>query len=153
MIDLDNFDRALLAEVQRDSRRTAEQLSAVIGLSPAAVQRRLKRLRESGVIEREIAVLDPDAVGHRMTFIVEIEIERGGHEVITRFKQAMRALPEVQQCYYVAGDADFILIVSAENMPAYEAFTARAFQSNTHIRKFKTTVAMDTVKRGLEVSV
>ncbi len=153
MEDLDDFDTALLRELQKDARRTAEQFSAVIGLSPAAIQRRLKRLRESGVIAREVAILDPATLGACMNFIVEIEIERGGHEVISRFKQAMRALPEVQQCYYVAGDADFILIIAVEDMPAYEAFTDRAFQSNPHIRKFKTTVAMDAVKLGLEVPI
>lgn len=152
-VKLDGFDRQILAAVQRDSRRTAEQLSEAVGLSPAAVQKRLKRLRDSGVIRQEIVVLDPQALGPTMTVIVEITLERENLGVLDQFKRRMRTTDEVQQCYYTTGEADFVLILVVRDIHDYERFTREHFFGNAEIRKFKTNVVMDTVKVGLMVPV
>ena len=149
MTELDAFDVKLLTLVQEDCRQTSEALADKVGLSPTACQRRLKRLREAGVIRREIAVLDPDRLGGRLTVIVEVVLERGRPDIIDDFKRRMRALPEVQQCYYVTGNSDFVLIVVVDDMKAYEAFTQRVLFASKAIQKFQTTVVMDTVKAGL----
>ena len=152
-MDLDAFDTGLLALVQEDARRSTEALAAEVGLSAAAVQRRLKRLREEGVIAATVAVLAPEAVDRPMTFVVEVSMERERADLMDAFKRQVRTTPEVQQCYYVTGDTDFLMVVTARDMADYEAFTRRAFFGNPNIRRFRTSVVMDRVKVGLSVPV
>lgn len=147
--DLDPLDIAILACLQADARTIAETIGAKVGLSAAAVQRRLKRLRETGVIEREVAVLNPGALGLAMTFVVMVEMERETLAVLDAFRRQVLAEDSVQQCYYVTGAADFVLIVTARDMGGFEAFTRRMFFDNPNVRHFTTSVAMDRVKVGL----
>lgn len=151
--NLDDFDRRLLALVQDNARLTAEQLGERVGLSASACQRRLKRLRATGVIEAEIAVVAPEAVGRALTMIVEVSLEREHPHIIDAFKKSMRATPEVMQCYYVTGDADFIIVLTARDMKSYERFTQRFFFDNPQVRRFRTFVVMDRTKVGLGVPV
>jgi Lrp/AsnC family leucine-responsive transcriptional regulator len=148
---MDSFDRTILTCLQANSRMTAEALSAEVGLSPAACQKRVKRLRDRGVIEREIAVLSPRAVARGLTLIVEVTLERERAEILDAFKRRMRAAPEVMQCYYVTGSADFILILTARDMSDYEDFTRRHFFAESAVSRFNTNVVMDRVKVGLSV--
>jgi Lrp/AsnC family leucine-responsive transcriptional regulator len=149
--DLDQLDHAILSRLQEDSRTIAESIGAQVGLSAAAVQRRIKRLREAGVIAREVAVIDPRAVGLAMTFIVTVEMERERIDVLNAFRKQVVADPSVQQCYYVTGSADFVLVVHCRDMADFEAFTRRTFFDNGEIRHFTTSVVMDRVKVGLSI--
>lgn len=151
--DLDAFDREILRRVQLDARATGEDIGAAIGLSAAAVQRRLKRLRDLGVIVADVAVVDPLAVGQAMTFIVGVELERERADMLDAFRRAARADPNVQQCYYVTGAADFMLIVIARDMDDFEAFTRRLLFDNPNIRRFTTSVVMARDKVGLGIPV
>lgn len=148
---MDDFDRAILTRMQVNSRVTAEALSRAVGLSPAACQKRLKRLRERGVIEREVAVLSPRAVDRGLTLIVAVTLETERPEVLDAFKQRMRAAPEVMQCYYVTGEADFVLILTTRDMADYEAFTRRHFFAESNVSRFNTQVVMDRTKVSLAV--
>jgi Lrp/AsnC family leucine-responsive transcriptional regulator len=150
---MDDFDKAILTLLQQNCRMTAEALSARVGLSPAACQKRVKRLRDGGVIESEIAVLSPRAVERGLTLIVEVTLERERAEFLDSFKRRMRGEPEVMQCYYVTGSADFVLIVTARDMQAYESFTRRHFFGESNVIRFNTNVVMDRVKVGLSVPV
>ncbi|WAL65383.1 Lrp/AsnC family transcriptional regulator [Amycolatopsis cynarae] len=149
--DLDQLDLAILSRLQEDSRTIAESIGAQVGLSAAAVQRRIKRLREAGVISREVAVIDPKAVGVDMTFVVSVEMERERIDVLDAFRKQVLADPAVQQCYYVTGSADFMLLVTCRDMTAFEAFTRRTFFENEEVRHFTTSVVMDRVKVGLSI--
>jgi Lrp/AsnC family leucine-responsive transcriptional regulator len=149
--DLDTFDLQILARYQHDTRQTAESIGAAIGLSAAAVQRRLKRLREASVIEAEIARIAPSAVGFPLCCVVSVDIEREGAAELARFKARMLACPEVQQCYYVTGDTDFIVVVLARDMAAYEAFTRDYLLNDPNVRRFTTHVVMEQVKAGASV--
>ena len=148
---LDDFDRAILHRVQQDARMTGEHIGADIGLSAAAVQRRLKRLRELGVIAAEVAVVDPASVGQAMNFIVGVEMERERADVLDAFRRAAKADPNVQQCYYVTGEVDFMLVVVARDMAGFEAFTRRLLLDNENIRRFTTNVVMARDKVSLVV--
>ncbi|MGC4026299.1 MAG: Lrp/AsnC family transcriptional regulator [Mesorhizobium sp.] len=150
---LDGFDIKLLNLVQMDTRRTAQELSDAVGLSPSACLRRLNRLRETGVIEAEVAVISPAAVGHRLTMVVEVSLERERPDIMSDFKKAMRITPEVIQCYYVTGEVDFILIVAVKSMSDYEAFTNDFLFNNKNIKRFNTLVVMDRVKVSLAVPI
>ncbi|WP_116200686.1 Lrp/AsnC family transcriptional regulator [Amycolatopsis circi] len=147
--DLDQLDLAILSCLQNDARTIAEVIGSKVGLSAAAVQRRIKRLREAGVIEKEIAVLSPAALGLDMTFVVMVEMERESVAVLDGFRAQVLADDCVQQCYYVTGTADFVLLVTCPDMAAFETFARRMFFDNPHVRHFTTSVAMDRVKVGL----
>ncbi|WP_158888578.1 Lrp/AsnC family transcriptional regulator [Amycolatopsis anabasis] len=151
--DLDSVDHEILASLQTDSRTIAETIGARVGLSAAAVQRRIKRLRQTGVIAREVAVLDPHVLGLAMTFVVTVEMERERIEVIEGFRSQVLADEAVQQCYYVTGAADFVLVVCCRDMADFETFTRRMFFDNPNVRHFTTSVVMDRMKVGLTVPV
>lgn len=150
---VDAFDLKLLRLVQANNRLTAEDLSGQVGLSPSACQRRLKRLRKEKVIEADISVISPEAVGRHLTMIVEVTLERERPDIMDEFKRSMRATPEVMQCYYVTGEVDFILVLTARDMRHYEQFTKKFFFDNPNIRRFHTMVVMDRVKLGMQVPI
>ncbi|WP_282064990.1 Lrp/AsnC family transcriptional regulator [Aliiroseovarius marinus] len=148
---MDDKDLHILRLVQENARLTAEMISERVGLSPAAVQKRLKKLRETGVIEREIAVLSPKKLDRDLTVIVEVLLERENRQQLEEFKKRMRTAPSVQQCYYTTGEADFLLILSVRDIKEYEAFTQEHFFDASNISRFKTSIVMDRVKRSLDV--
>jgi Lrp/AsnC family transcriptional regulator, leucine-responsive regulatory protein len=148
---LDNFDLAILARYQHDTLKPAKTLGEAIGLSPAAVQRRLKRLREGGVICAEIAVVSPDAVGLPVTCIVNVDLDRETSSDLDRFGRKMATCAEVQQCYYVTGVADFVLVVVTADMRRYETFTREHLLDDPNVKSFTTMVVLDRMKVGLAV--
>ena len=148
---MDDKDLHILRLVQDNARLTAETISERVGLSPAAVQKRLKKLRETGVIEREIAVLSPKKLDRDLTVIVEVLLERENRQQLEEFKKRMRTAPSVQQCYYTTGEADFLLILTVRDIKEYEAFTQEHFFDASNISRFKTSIVMDRVKTSLDV--
>ena len=151
--NLDSFDKKILNIVQRSNRLTSEQIADKVGLSPAAVQRRLKRLRAQGVIRADVSVVNPKAVGQVMTFIVQVTLACERIDLMHDFKRGMTAHPAVQQCYYITGSSDFVLIVTTANMQAYDEFTHSAFFVDPNVKNFQTNVVMDRVKVGLTVPI
>ena len=144
-MELDLFDRRLLDAVQADSRRTGEELAALVGLSAAACLRRLQRLRASGAIRAEVAILDPKLAGSQLSLVVMVTLERERPDLIDGFARAMRQAAEVTQCYYVTGAVDFVLMVNVTDMAAYEEFTRRhLFGGN--VRRFETMAVMGRMK-------
>jgi DNA-binding Lrp family transcriptional regulator len=152
-IELDKFDRGILAILQADARRTAESIGAQIGLSASAVQRRMARLREDAVIAAEVAVVDPRCVGRPLTVIVDLEVERERPELLHALRQWISAEPAIQQAWYVTGEGDYVLIVTARDMEEYEALTKRLLEENPNVCRFRTRVALGTLKRGLALPV
>jgi Lrp/AsnC family leucine-responsive transcriptional regulator len=150
---LDKADRILLDRLQTDASLGIDALAHACGLSVASVQRRLKRLRAAGVIEREAAVLNPAALGQPMTFVIMVELERERLEQLAAFRAAIRDEPQVQQAYYVTGESDFALVCVARDMADFEALTHRLFFENGNVRRFRTSVVMERTKVGLSVPV
>jgi Lrp/AsnC family leucine-responsive transcriptional regulator len=151
--ELDRIDRQLLALLQQDNRLSSEMLSRQVGLSPTACQRRLKRLRAGGVIEADISVVNPRFVGRPMTMLVMVSLERERADIIDRFKQSIRRALDVMSGFYVTGEADFLLIVSARDMAHYEQFSRDFLYENPDIKGFKTMVVMDRVKAGFALPI
>lgn len=151
--ELDKFDRRILATVQRDARCSAEMIGADIGLSASAVQRRMARLREDGVIMAEVALIDPRAVDRRLTVITDLEVERERPELLASLRQWIAAEPAIQQAWYVTGDDDYVLVVTARDVDDYDALMRRLVAANANVKRFRTRVALDTLKRGLAVPV
>lgn len=152
-MDLDDFDRRLLSLVQSDAGQTTEQLAGNVGLSASAVQRRLKRLRESGVIIREAAILDPRSLGSPTFFVTSLQIEREHPELIAQLRTWLMAQEQVQQAFLVTGQADFVLVVTAPNAESYEALMARLISDNPNVRCFTTSMVLNVIKRSLSIPV
>jgi DNA-binding Lrp family transcriptional regulator len=149
---IDKLDRIILEQLQCNARLSLEALADACGLSSASVQRRVKRLREANIIENEVAVLSPNALGQHMTFIVMVELERERIDQLDAFRRIVRKEVQVQQCYYVTGEADFTLICTARDMLDFEALTRRLFFENTNVRRFRTSVVMERTKVGLTIA-
>jgi Lrp/AsnC family leucine-responsive transcriptional regulator len=149
----DQFDKHILRLVQQNNRLTAEELADMVGLSPSAVQRRLKRLREEKIIEADVSIVSPKAGGIEVTCIVDVILERGSSQMIEKFKSAMQQLSEVMQCYYVTGTYDFIMIVNTLSMQQYEEFTKKWLMDNPNVKHFYTHVVMDKVKVGYSIAI
>lgn len=152
-MELDRFDRQLLNLVQEDAAQTAERLAEQVGLSPSAIQRRLKRMREQGVITRDVAVVDPREIGRPTFFVVSLEIERERPELLAQLREWLSRRAEVQQAYYVTGETDFVIVVTARDTEAFDAMMSRLVQENPNVRRFTTNVVLNVLKQGLSIPV
>jgi Lrp/AsnC family leucine-responsive transcriptional regulator len=150
---LDTFDRRLLELVQEDSSLTAEQLSNVVALSISAIQRRLRRLHETGVIERNVAIVDPQRADRPTFYVVALQVERERPELLAQLRRWLANEIQVQQAFYVTGEADFMLIITAPDTASYDALMSRMVKEHTNIRRFTTNVVLGIVKRGLTIPV
>jgi len=153
MHELDNHDRRLLQELQRNNQLTTAELSHIVNLSQSAVQRRIARLRREKIIEADIAVISPKAIGMGITCVIDIVLHEGNSKAIDKFKEAMQACVEVAQCYYVTGTYDFVLIVHMKDMSHFESFSKKHLMDNPNLKHFYTHVVMDSVKVSYGIMV
>ncbi len=151
MDQLDRFDRQIIDIIQRDCQMKAETIAEQIGLSASAVQRRLKRLREEGVVKSEVAVIDRKATGHPMLFIVGMEIERDNYDALARFRIWADKQDHIQQVYYVTGQVDLIAIITARDVEHYDDIAAVLMAENPQIRRMNTNVVLRDIKLSLFV--
>lgn len=152
-IEMDRFNLAILNILQKDNKTPQRTIADAIGLSAPAVQRRIKRMEEAGIICANIAVVEPSQVNHHITVFVEVEMHSESGNTHDDSKKSFADAPEVQQCYYVTGEVDFILLVVVRTMADYEAMTRRLFFSNKNVKRFRSFVAMDRVKTGLSIAL
>jgi Lrp/AsnC family leucine-responsive transcriptional regulator len=150
---MDVFDAKLLKLVQHNNKATTEQLAEAVGLSPSACQRRLKRLRESGTIVADMAVVTPEAVGRRFTAILRVTLDTVRPDVVDRFKRSVLSRPEIMQCYNTTGAVAFVLLVTARDMDDYDRISRRLFEENPAIRRFETNIVLDRAKVSLAVPI
>ena len=143
---LDSFDLAILAILQRDNTTPQRLIGEAVNLSAPAVQRRIKRMEQTGVIASNVAIIEPAAVGQSITIFVEVELESERTELIDAAKRQFSQTPEVQQCYYVTGETDFILIMNTRDMDEYTALTRELFFEGGNVKSFRTCVTMEKVK-------
>ena len=122
MNKLDRYDRLLLAELQRDSRQTVQQLATAVGLSGTPCWKRVKELEASGVIRRYTALVDREKVGLSLCVLAEINLTRHSEEDVRQFEQAVADCPQIVSCYATTGQADYVIKVLVPDIKQYEAF-------------------------------
>jgi len=148
-IVLDAMDIAILNCLQRDASLSNQDLALKVHTSAPTCLRRIKRLRDAGLIERQIAVLNPEVlaqtIGHGLTAVVEVTLDRQSAEELERFEARLIQDEAVQQCYRVSPGPDFVLVVHTAHMPSYQALVQRLFTSDANVRNVK---AFFSVKRG-----
>ena len=148
--DLDATDLKLLEALQEDASLSNQSLAERVHVSPPTCLRRVKRLRDAGLIEREVALLSPDklaaALGHGLTALVEITLDRQGSELLEAFEARVVLDDAVQQCYRVSPGPDFILLVHVADMPRYLALAQRLFSSDANVRNVKAFFSLKRAK-------
>jgi len=153
VMQLDKIDFRLLDLVQRDNRLCSEQLGGKVGLSASGVQRRLKRLRSTGVIEADVSIISPKAIGRNVTAVVLISLERARADTVDRLKRQISKMPEVMSAFYVTGLADLVLLVTVNDMEDYERFARRLTEESSEIKRIETMVVMDRFKAGFTLPI
>jgi Lrp/AsnC family transcriptional regulator, leucine-responsive regulatory protein len=153
MSSLDTFDAKLLVALQENCRLTGQELSERVGLSGSACQRRIKDLQDTGVIERQVAVVSPKAAGRPVCMVLMVSLERERADIIDAFKRSLADTQEIMSAYFVTGDADFVLILTARDMEDYDHFTRRFLYGNPNVKSLKTYVVIDRVKASLAIPV
>ena len=148
-INIDTTDIQLLELLQSDASLSNQALAERVHVSPPTCLRRIKRLRDAGLIEREIAVLSPDklasVLGYGLSAVVEISLDRQGAEFLDAFEALLVADDGVQQCYRVSPGPDFVLLVHVADMAGYLVLAQRLFTSEANVRNVK---AFFSVKRA-----
>jgi len=149
---LDATDLQLLAQLQSDAALSNQAMAERLHISPPTCLRRVKRLHEAGLIEREIAILSVDklasVVGHGLCAIVEITLDRQDNAALEAFEQRVAAQDAVQQCYRVSPGPDFCLVVHSANMPEYLALVQQLFTVDANVRNVKTFFSIKRSKFG-----
>jgi Lrp/AsnC family leucine-responsive transcriptional regulator len=146
LILLDDFDRRLLEILQVDAQRSVAFIAEAVGLSAPACYRRIRRLREAGAIEREIAIVRPRTLGWPLSMIVMVTLERENARTIDEMMQLLAREPEVVEAWNVTGDHDLAVRIVARDMEGYDELVSRLFSANKHVRSFKTLVVIRQVK-------
>ncbi|HKC02915.1 MAG TPA: Lrp/AsnC family transcriptional regulator [Sphingomicrobium sp.] len=145
----DRFDLKLLNAMQEDADRTAEQLSEVIALSPSAIARRLRRLRNDGAIARTVSILHADLVGTRLRAMVRLQLQDHAEKSgLAELRTRPQALDEVQFCFEVGGSDDLIMLVACRDMAAFNAFADAELAQNAIVRRYETSFVKKEVKNG-----
>ena len=144
--ELDATDLRLLSMLQDDASLTNQALAERAHVSPATCLRRVARLVARGIVERRVALLSPEKLGAGLTAIVEITLDRQGAEHLAAFEARAAADAAVRQCYRVAPGPDFVLVVQAQGMPAYDALVQRLFTQDANVRNVKTFFSVRRAK-------
>ena len=150
-MEISSSDQTILRMLQANSRERLETIAIETDLSVATVQRRIRNLKADGTIMAESALINPKSVGFAMTFLVFVELELERIDQIDAFRRKAKAEPQVQQCYYITGEADFALIALARDMEDYEQLTHRLFFQDSNVKRFRTSVVMDRIKVSMDV--
>jgi len=149
---LDAADRRILERMQLDARLPIPRLAEAVGLSAPACYRRVRRLRESGTILREVAVVAPRTLGWALSMIVLITLEREGARATDELMRTLEAEPAVIEAWQITGEYDFAAKIVARDMEDYDDLTRRLLVQNAHVKTFKTLVVFRQTKKPTSLS-
>lgn len=145
----DATDRRILEALQHDGRLQNIDLAAKVGLSPSPCLRRVRRLEDAGVIERYSAILDPLKIGLNLEVFVRVSLITQDAENIDRFNKAIRSLPQVVECFIMAGECDALLRVVAADLDDYRQFQMKHLNRSNGIQNVKTDIPLQKVKKSV----
>lgn len=143
---MDAIDRRIIEVLQQDAELTNAELADRVNLSPSSCLRRVRRLKQEGILTKTVALVDPDRLGRGLTAIVEVTLERHGAEAQQRFLDLVSAEPAVTQVYSVTGETDVLLVVHLVDMKEYQEICNRLFNHDPNVVKFRTLFAMERIK-------
>ena len=145
MFDLDEFDRKIIAILGRDGRMTFTELAQRVGLSKTPCQQRVRRLVDSGLITGFRAIVDPAKLGLDHVAFTEVKLSDTREEALRRFNDAVRQIPEVEECHMIASSFDYLLKVRTPDIRRYRIVLGEKISSLPHVASTSTFVAMETI--------
>lgn len=148
---LDKTDKAILDMLQDDATLPLKTVAEYANVSIATAQRRVQALIDHGIIDRQVAIINPNKVGYGLSVIVMIEMARSNTALQRRFERLMDAQPQVMGCYEVSGDVDFLLMVNAKDMSDYHHFARSTFTHENNVRHFKSQFVMNVTKNVTKI--
>lgn len=146
-ITVDRFDLQLLAELQRDGHATNSALGEKIHLSTSQVSRRIQRLQEAHVIDHFAAILDPAAVGLDVVAFTQITLDRQGTTSADKFEREIEKLPQVLECFALAGEADYMLRIVSPDLASFSAFMSKHLLRIPGVTNIKSNIALRKLKQ------
>lgn len=152
-LDLDDLDKRILNALQMDASQTNNELALAVHASPPTCLRRVKRLTDAGVIERQVAIVAPEKVGVGLTSIVEITLDNQADERQVEFEALVAQESAVLQCYRVSPGPDFVLVVQVADMPAYHALAHRLFATHANVRNVRSFFSINRSKFETRIAV
>jgi Lrp/AsnC family leucine-responsive transcriptional regulator len=151
--EINKIDRNILRVLQRDARMTFAELARRVGLSTTPCKQRVKKLERDGVIRGYQAILNPDSLGAGLVVFVQIRLNRTAQDVFEDFKKAALELPEVQECYLVSGNFDYLIKARVADMAAYRALLGDTLLALPGVQESTSYVVMEQVKESLALVV
>lgn len=152
-VDLDRIDRKILNLLQENNLLTNLELAAKVNLSPPPCLRRVKRLRELGIITHDVSIVNPLKVGQGLVVFVNVTLEKQRDDLLANFERKMHEYSEVLQCYFVSGDTDFLLIMHVADMQHYNEFARRVFACEPNIKVFRSSFCLNRVKYSTKIEL
>ncbi len=150
---LDRMDRRILNILQKDNQITNLALADAVGISPPPCLRRVKRLRDAGIIAKDVSLVDPFKVGHRLIVFVNITLEKQREDLLAHFERKMLEQKEIMQCYFVSGEADYLLVVHVSDMNHYNEFARRVFANEANIKMFRSSFCLSRIKHDTHIQL
>ncbi len=150
---LDKVDRKILNILQKDNQITNLALADKIGISAPPCFRRVKRLREEGIIVNDVSLVDPFKVGRPLIVFVNITLEKQREDLLAHFERKMSEHSEIMQCYFVSGDTDYLLIIHVADMNHYNDFARHVFANEPNIKKFRSSFCLNRTKYNTHVEL
>lgn len=148
---LSPIDRKILRLLQQNADLSAAEVAERVELSQSPCWRRIHRLQEEGLIERKVALLNPQRLGFSITVFVNVKLSAHGRNNLTEFEEAIVGYPEVLECYTMAGGSDYLLKVVAKDIAGYERFLRDHLLQRPHVQEAHSNIAMSEVKRTTEL--
>lgn len=149
--DLDKIDKKILSYLQENNQITNLELAEKIGISAPPCFRRVKRLRELGVIERDVSLIDPTKIDHYLIAFVSVALEKQREDMLSHFERNMLEALEVKQCYFISGEIDYLLVVHLRDMKHYNEFARRVFVKEANIKMFRSSFCLSRVKYDTKI--
>lgn len=153
MIDLDNFERKILRELQRDASQTTAEIAEKVGLTASPCWRRIDRLEKEGLIRKRVAVIDRRKVGLNAQVFAQVKLNAHGRANLDEFSAAIRGFPEVLEAYVLMGTMDFMLRIVAKDIEAYERFFFERLSKLPGVQEINSTVALSEIKATNELPI
>lgn len=148
---LDEVDRSLLTHLQDDARITNSELARRVDLSPPGLQKRLRKLEESGVIEQYSTIVNREALGYDMLCFVQVTLKHHEPESVQTFRDLVQDMPEIQECYFLTGEYDYLLKVLVRNRRDLERFLVETLTPMPGMDKIRTSMVLTEIKTSTAV--
>lgn len=151
--EIDDIDRKILSALQKDALTTAEKLSEQVGLSPSPCARRVRLLRDAGVIKSYVAVVDQVKVGLPISVFASIKLERQREEQLDHFQAAVTRWPEIVECYLMTGRQDYLLRIVVKDLEDYEKFLKQKLTRLEGVASIESSFALSQIKHSQELPI